>query len=360
MKTRNIIAAAIMLATLISCDTYYHVNSTISKDGSMSREIYAKADSSDMANRRWSNVYLFDTEGWVIEIMDSAAKYSTYDGNEYSLNIKAYRNYGKVNGKLVSASNDVPFLENILAPKETVKKKFGWFYTYYTYEALYTQIKPNLPVPIDKYLTEEEQKIWFDDWDKSPENMNGAEIYIRMADIQEKFTRWINNCQFAISLNIIAELDSTVCQKQYSKLIKEEGELLFKSIPHLLPNKDDYSTESVCKAFDKYFKTDCFSKLYEENNDKIDKYEESEYKIFDIALYHQKHTMNMPGKVYSSNVTIADSNKAEWNIDAYRLLNNDKTVILKSKTINYWAFIVTFAILLIPAILIKGKKNKDR
>lgn len=357
MKTENIAAALILLTALASCDTYYHVNSTISEDGSMNRQIYASADSADMAQSKWNKVYLFDTEGWIIEKNNPESKYSTLDGNEYTLNVKASRCYSKVDGKLVAVSENIPFLENILAPHEKVKRKFGWFYTYYTYQAVYKQIKQELPIPLDKYMTRKEQEIWFDDWTDSPRNMNGAEVYIMTSDLQNKFTKWINNCQFEISLDIIAQLDSTTYGGRYGRQIKEQSDLLFKSVSHRLSDKDDYSSEQVCIALDKYYSTDYFSKLYSENEITIAKNEETEYRIFDIAFYHQKHTMTMPGKIYNSNVAIINPSKAEWNIDAYRLQNKDKIIILKSKTINYWAFIVTFIILIIPVFILKIRRN---
>lgn len=356
MKKPNIITAAILVFLMTSCDTYYQANSKINKDGSMSREILAKADSSEIARKEWSSIFMFDTENWNIGETVPEVKYRTAGNGDYTFNIKASRTYDIIDGELSYVNDSIDGLKNILAPKEKVNKRFGWFYTYYEYNAQFSRLKLKLPVDIDKYLTDWEQKIWFENINELPDGSNGIETYMILSDIQNKFDRWTAHCQFSISLGIIMEIDSAEYAGKYHNELAGEEDILFRNISQLVNDKDNYSVNEVCDAFDKLFGTAYFSRLLSENSEYANKAENERSMIFNIANYHQKFVMEMPGKIYKSNVRQTSDNQTEWMMDAYRLINSDSEISVKSRTVNYWAFAVTIVILLLPVFLLRKRR----
>lgn len=357
MKNKIIVFAAVSMLLFASCDTYYQVNSVINKDGSMYRETFANADSSKIAQKQWNKIFVFDTEEWNIGKTDSVIKYRSDIEEDYLFNVVASRTFDNIDGVLFKVGDSVQGIRNIFAPEEKVKRWFCWFYTCYYYSAIFNKMDIELPVDINKYLTPEEQHLWFDETRDICNGTNGIETYMMLSEIQNKFDKWINHCQFSISLNIIKHLDSIKYGGSFQQSLAGKDDLLFNETCNLSEDKNDYSVNAVCESLDKYFDTTYFSILYSENMDYANVAENEKSRIFDVATYHQKYILTMPGKIYKCNMEQYGNDNVEWDVDAYRLMNNDIVITVKSKTINYWAFAVTIIILILPVVLFKRKNT---
>lgn len=357
MKNKIIVFAAVSMLLFASCDTYYQVNSVINKDGSMYRETFANADSSKISQKQWNKIFVFDTEEWNIGKTDSVIKYRSDIEEDYLFNVVASRTFDNIDGVLFKVGDSVQGIRNIFAPEEKVKRRFCWFYTCYYYSAIFNKMDIELPVNINKYLTPEEQHLWFDETRDICNGTNGIETYMMLSEIQNKFDKWINHCQFSISLNIIRLLDSIKYGGSFQQSLAGKDDLLFNETCNLSEDKNDYSVNAVCESLDKYFDTTYFSILYSENMDYANVAENEKSRIFDVATYHQKYILTMPGKIYKCNMEQYGNDNVEWDVDAYRLMNNDIVITVKSKTINYWAFAVTIIILILPVVLFKRKNT---
>ena len=69
------INVSVLLLVLASCSTNYRMTTCVYKDGRISREVYAKADSAFLAGNRSGNPFLFQLgDRWMVENLDSCVK----------------------------------------------------------------------------------------------------------------------------------------------------------------------------------------------------------------------------------------------------------------------------------------------
>ena len=143
-----------------SCSTYYNYMTTdIRKDLSAVRTVYAQADSAYLAGNTDNSPFFFRTDSlWTTGLVGEPFTKNFYDETK-ELNAFASANLGSASGNTMTAADESLEGNPLLAPEESVIKRFRWFYTTYTYKAVYRQIT-GLPVPVSEYLDEKEQDMF--------------------------------------------------------------------------------------------------------------------------------------------------------------------------------------------------------
>ena len=141
MKTNNLIVAIVILFSMASCQTSYRMVSRIKTDGSLYREVYAYGDSAFLAGDRAENPFLFqiDSDTWQLVGLGSSIKFNFW-GNEQELNVKVCRDIPGMSGEYFEVSDTKEYAAPLAVPQEILEKKFRWFYTYYSYKAIYSEL----------------------------------------------------------------------------------------------------------------------------------------------------------------------------------------------------------------------------
>ena len=188
MKTNNLIVAIVILFSMASCQTSYRMVSRIKTDGSLYREVYAYGDSAFLAGDRAENPFLFqiDSDTWQLVGLGSSIKFNFW-GNEQELNVKVCRDIPGMSGEYFEVSDTKEYAAPLAVPQEILEKKFRWFYTYYSYKAIYSELPDKGPVPLDRYFSDEERQIWFRGDENAFAGWNGIELNNRLDDIENKF-----------------------------------------------------------------------------------------------------------------------------------------------------------------------------
>ena len=341
MKTTNIVAALFVALIVASCGTDYRMVTTLNRDGSAIREVYAKGDSAFMSGNISSNPYLFDIKsGWEIVRLDSAMKYNFF-GKEERFNVKVSRSASSIDlfSKELSYDEDKkPFT----APEESLTKRFRWFYTNYTFTGIYKKLNYNTPVSIDKYLSKEEQNLWTRGNFSIYSVMNGIEMNDLLSEIEEKFLDWYYRNCFEISLNCIKKLSGEI-------IIETDKDNIYDLIVEQKP-EGDISPERVCKALDSYYRTTHFTELYKKSENNIDQEFERATSIVNIINNTISYELIVPGRVLFSNSPVVDSNTLTWKVDGIRILFDDYTLTAEYRVANRWVFILS-GLILITAIV---------
>ena len=339
MKTIKIIIMVFVAVLTASCSTYYRVVTTLDQHGSAVREVYAWGDSAFMAGNPDHNPYLFDiSSGWDIVRYDSAIKYD-YFGDKKKYNVK-------ITGKASSIdlfSREVSCKENVrsfVSPEETLTKKSGLFYTTYTLTAVYKKLSYDSPVPINNYLTKEEQKLWTRGDFSSYGGMNGAEMADMLNGIESKFMDWYSRNCFEISLNGIKNR----VDQNFSETDKDR---IYKQLVEKEEREADIVPEKVCNVLDAFYKTDRFSKMYKMNKESIDRDFEDAMSIVNVLGNTISYELVLPGEITTANVPIESSDSIRWKIDGMRILLDDYTLSVEYRVKNSWAFILCGLILII-------------
>lgn len=355
MKTNKYLLTTVLVlivVSLTSCGNYYRMTSRIHKDGSMYREVFALGDSAFMAGDMSHSPFFFSIDsGWKLTRLDSTVSFNFW-GEQLNLNTKVSRTLSQVGAPCFETMQGKEYMKPLVMPQETLKKHFRWFYTYYTYKAVYEELPDKGPVPLDRYMTKEEQQIWFKGDKQACAGLNGMELNSRLDDIQSSFWQWYNRSQFEFCCETINEFVSLQKEKeQFIDTLNACKEAVYKKyFTDKHSEMEDISLEAVCKRFDEQAKTAFFMALYRDNKAKMEAEIEERTKVVQLFDYTIWFEVSMPGNVLAINESgIQQKDDAiVWKVNAFRLLSGEYVLQAESRTVNYWAF----AISILLAILV--------
>lgn len=353
MKTRDILVTAAAAVCLTSCETYFRTCSVVNGDGSLSREVYAGADSATVAAGGYDRVFPFALDGWSVQPLDTAVTFVTGDGTR-AFTVKAARTFGKVDGEVYAPGSNALWEQcrPVMVPAERVEKKFRWFYTIYEYTAVFDYAdRPDIVSP-DKYMTREEQLMWFRSEGLAPCGQNGMEMRVQLDDLNDKMWKWFNEVSAVYALEVLAALDSVSGGGEYAGRLAQLRDSIVPVVLRYKPDAEIVTVEEVVPVLDRYYSTDHFSALYAANSKLIEeKYSAGPDGVFDKALIKQEFRVSMPGQICGGNAPVVDGNTAVWRMDLYRLVNGSYTMQVVSRVPHYWAYVLTIAVIAVLAVL---------
>lgn len=340
----------VLLLTFTSCGGYYKMTSRINRDGSMVREVYASGDSAFMAGNHKRQPFLFRIDsGWELTKLNPAISVNFW-GEEHSMNVKVSRHLPVVGKECFQTLEGKEFMRPLVVPKETLNKKFRWFYTYYTFEAIYSEMSTKGPVPLSRYMNAEEQQLWFRGERTAFEGWSGMEMKNILDELDRKFWNWFTRSQYEVSWEILCHFES-LQQRDTTSLsrLKESKENVFKTMSGKegLGDLDRGTPESVCNYYDKFGGTSHYSELYKANKEAIDAMFEQKAQITELAGYVIRYELSMPGELLVTNAPSQIEGMLAWRVDVMRLLESDYQLTAESRVPNYWAFGVTFLFIVV-------------
>lgn len=323
-----IICPAILLLAASCTSNYYRSVTTPTHGGLLLREVYASADSAFLAGDRSHNSYPFDIgPEWDVAALDSVVEYD-YFGNKNSYNIKATLTASR-------SDNSGPF-----APQETLKRKFHWFYTHFSYTCIYRQLRYDAPVPVSDYLSDEMQRLWTQgDW-SGYRLLNGSEMSEMLSEAEEKFMEWYSRNLFELSLRALdARLQGRV---EYA-----DRDTIYK---RLAEDDEEISPKTVCRALDGFYRTVDFSNVYLADRDPVDRRFDRSTEVLNMFDNLISHELRIPGSLVETDAPLVGPGLLRWKVDAMRILLGDYTLRAEYRTPNVWAF-VSSGIVLVAALL---------
>lgn len=344
MKTINLYITLCLLSLLglNSCNIHtYKMTTKVNKNGLIHREILAVADSAYLAGDKSSNPYMF--------ALDDSWKEEKIDEDKFNVKIsKDFRNFNEV-----SAKKNLDLLAN---PKESLSKKFRWFYSYYTYNAVYSSFNDKIPVSIDKYMTDEEQKMWFQGDFTAYGGMNGIELKDELDNVEDSFWKWYADNMYEMNYKAFEDVLKKQSSPFLSKITIAKDSIFKKNVEFI--KKNDLTPVEFSTLLNKHFNTNYFATFYEENKNSIDTlYKENSASmevlnsLFENVIIYQ---LIMPGKLITTNAPTYNTDTLVWNVDVARILTDDFELYAESKQVNTWAFIIT-GLLIIAAVFSVAK-----
>lgn len=302
-----------------------------------------------MAGNMDHNPYLFDLgPDWEIIRFDSVSSYN-FLGKEKEINVLIKKEFPSIGSFSMETCVDEG-VNSLAAPEETLIKKHRFFYTDYTLTAVYKKLDYDMPVAIDKYLSEEERRVWNQKGFSGYEVMNGMELKNMLDDIETKFMEWLSRNCFEISLDNIGkwsdvEILDADKEQIYSLLVKKHQEIYI-------------DPEAVCKALDDFYQSDHFSEIYRTNRKSIDE-------GFEDVLPIEKdnvisYELLLPGKMITTNAPVVNSNSLVWKVDGMHILFDDYILTAEYRVMNVWGFVIAAFILImavVSTILMLRKKK---
>jgi hypothetical protein len=322
MKTNQIILGIISLILTSCFSENYRIITHVDRDGSCRREIRTTADSIP-------GLFPYDlASGWEISQTDTVVNEHLSD--KVKKNIKVGKKFGSVDALSSGLRRDIHFP----TPKESLKKRFRWFYTYYAFTAVYPEISEKGHVSMDKYLNKNEQKLYLRGDLSAYRGMSGMELKEALDDIEKRFMKWYSRSLYEESFEVVQHYLSvnpplsSVKDTLFSIHEKQLGEM---------PGISD-----VCRMLDKYFATDRFSKLYAGNGAEMDNMLEERAKVTDELMnFDIRYERTLPGKIITANTDLQNDGVLAWKVNLFRFLADDYTLTAESRAVNVWTFVAT-------------------
>ena len=336
MRTsKNIILGTICFVLTSCVSSNYRIITHIDSKGSGWREIQTTTSKTDTL----SKLFPYDLSySWEISQTDTVV--DEHLSQKSKINVKIRKNFNSINDLSAGLRSDIIFP----TAKESLKKRFRWFYTYYDFTAIYPELTEKGCVPLENYLNKSEQKFYLQGDMSAYKGMNGIELKEELDDIETRFLKWYNRSMYEESFDVILNYSEanfrpkllTAKDSLYSVLEKQ--------------NIEQSSVRDVCMALDKYFSTDIFARLFHENEHEMNNMLEERLKIVESLLeYSIQYELTLPGKIMSSNTDLQNDGVLKWNVNLYRFLSDDYTLTAESRKMNLWAFAVPLLLIIFSA-----------
>jgi len=334
MRTKKVIISILAILLATSCETPYRMVTTLKPNGKVHREVYDFERGEGFKHKTTADQFLFHiTPDWKIYQFDTVVTYNFFGEKlEYRMKISKEAN------SIEQFSREIQYDEeyrSFAKPEELLVKKFRWFYTYYSFKAVYKKMKYEAPVPIGNYLNEEEQKLWTQGNNSNYKVMNGFEMYNHLNEINKNFMEWVSRNYFEISFEAIKK-------RTTGYNLDTVKENLYENI-----NKDgDIKPKTVCSVLDSLYKTIYFSELYKTNKEALDKEFETETAVLNLVGTTIRYELVIPDRLIKTDAPIINSDTLIWKVDGMRLLFDDYTLTAEYRTPNTWTFVISGLIVL--------------
>jgi hypothetical protein len=362
MKSATLISTLSVCLLITSCVSNDEMLTVINPDGSCYRAFTRNADSAFMTgDTAKSNPFPIEIdENWKITWTDSTASvHNEWPVKDRNLNTGSQRL--KIMATARRDFNSVQDMaENFrfkksdswrdMKPVYTLDKKFRWFYTYYTYKENYPKVKTFDKVDFSKYMTNEEAEFWFTGKPDLLKGMNGVEIREYIGDLENKYNMWFGKNVWDIEFEELLKNYDSMPGKPVDKvrLVSARDSIFEKYYADSDHENHDLDME---KSLNSYFKTTKFSKLWENENSPMKKFEKNGYNLEFINLFgvSYEYKLMLPGKIIQPNNAILHGDTLVWKLDAYRMVYSEYAISAQSRKANVWAFILS-ALVVVTAV----------
>jgi hypothetical protein len=338
MKPQNIIISIILLLVLVfSACREITVTTKVNRDGTFTRIITVTGDSGEVnytslpfpIDGSWQKSFSKDTLG--------EDKYVT----TYT---KTYRTSDELNAEM---ANDTSWHKQIKR-EITVKKRFGFFYSYLRFSEIYKSVSPFSHVDYRDYLTGEDL-----DW------ITGTRIPVTPADsvmkqsVDDKMDQFFEKAAFD---EVEAIMRDGILKLNDPSLSPESISAYHDSLSVKINSPDIKDGNQIIDFYREWSGNEAFGQLKKLEppifNDFMQKFE-------DLDLYIQlegyTNEVEMPGLITATNSSALNGNLARWALEPTSFILTDCEMYVESRVINYWAFALAGAVVLLLLVLLAVK-----
>jgi hypothetical protein len=335
MKIYQIIGCIIINITFTSCfQENYRMITRVERNGSCQAEIHGESDTL-ISPESYS-------PGWKIAQTDTIVE--EYLSPKNKNNFKLSKKFKSVE----ELSADATRQQFCPTPDESLKKRFRWFYTYYTFTAVFPEVTAKGRVPMDLYLNKEEQKFYFQGDMSAYHGMTGYEMKMELDEIESRFMKWYARSVYEESFDIILQYavadfrselpvikDSLYAIRE--KLIMEDCNTMFQE-PQIV---------DICMWLDNFFDTNRFAEQYATVGEKMEEMLREKRNVIDeLFKFEIQYELILPGRLVSANANLQNEGYVSWNISMFKFLADDYVLTAESRTANIWTFAVTLLLVL--------------
>lgn len=340
MKTKQIIISFFISILFFSSCREIKIRTIVNKDGSFTRMIVITGDSSEVIKKGLP--YPID-ESWKRELLRD-----TTDQDNFVLTYtKSFKNSDLLNQEI---SQDTGWRKK-LNRSILVEEKFGFFYSYPTYTETIKAANPFTILDYKEYLTKEDM-LWITGKKLALNSSDSAKI----EDADKKADAFIEE---AFTSELIAGLKKAIEQLNNPAVSPDLVEIYRDSIVVKVDEYDYNTTLEFVDFLAEWSNNDEILKLKEINTDTFEKLDNTIKLTLDVlSMESYKVFVEMPGIITETNSLSTKGNQVQWNVAATSILFEDYNLIVESRIVNKWMFVIAGIVLLSLFVLIIFKSRK--
>ena len=340
MKARYYIYILATLLIFLSSCREISVSTIVNEDGSFTRIITITNDS-DMPGEQ-------DLPYPVDETWERSEDRDTTGGGVFTVTYtKTYENSDLLN---VELEQDTGMLK-VLNRNITVDKRFWFFNTYLVFEETWKSANPFNQLDYSDYLSEEDH-LWISGHKLAVTDSDS----IKLEEAEKKMENYLKeSLSFVISNELIKGLEAL----HLSELKGEVSDLYHDSILVHLESWDFDSSSEFIDLLALWNGKPEILDMHTNNTllfDQIDKDIELLEGILMMESFQSY--VEMPGIITETNSSSFKGNQVSWTISGESFLLKDNTMIVESRIVNTWAYIVSGIVLLILIVLLVLKSRR--
>ena len=341
MKTRHIISLLLIILFSLSACREINVTTKVHKDGSFTRIITITGDSSSVFEPGLP--YPIDAT-WEKKV----AREDSTDASDYILTYtKTFKKSKELNAELKSDTG----WRNQLDREIKIRNRFGFFYSYPVYREVCKASNPFTSLNYAEYLSAEDIQ-WLSGYKLAANSIDSAAL-------EEAGDRADLFLEKAVAQEVMQVLKIGLMQLndpgldpadviQYKDSIESKiNEWSFDSLGTFIDYYREWTNQpEVLKLHD--LDPPLFNAL--------DKKAELLVNIIGMDFYVQ--TVEMPGLIIETNAPSISGNTVNWNVDVMSFLFQDFEMLVESRVVNTWAFIVAGIMLLTLIVVLIWRVKK--
>ena len=233
-------------------------------------------------------------------------------------------------------------VDNIKA-NSTLEKHFKWFYTDYTFSESFVYDGPALfPIPLDRFLSADTVSFWFTGQPDLTQGLSGAEAKVQLDNIEKKINQWTNaNWFYEICNVIIANYDMIqnppVSKERFSSM---RDSLVMQPCVLNADEEDIKKAGGYYAQFERTFQSDAYTQF-------LKTYEGGFEPYVQLLSFGNNYDLKMPGAVIDAGIGQYDGEVIHYRLGGEQMIPGSYTITATSRVTNFWAFVVTFLIVLI-------------
>ena len=337
MKAKQLVVILVWLMMLLSACREINVRTTVNKDGSLTRVITVTGDSSEAFKKELP--YPVDGSWAMTSKKDTAG-----EGRFIVTYTKTFNSAEELQAEIGQDTSWFRQLERHTG----IGKRFGLFYSYLEYIETYAAANPFTALPYQDYLTPEDYL-----WVTRRHPVMSASDSTKRSDAEEKVMDYL-------VASAAAEVEKTLAEG-----IRKLGD------PSLDSLKMDEIHGRIAEVLSKGNFMD--EKMWTDSlriwtgNSAIDRLGEIQPPLFrdfiqKARLLEQLLIMEefrveteMPGLITATNSSMLHGNRVSWDLFPMEFLLEDYSMVVESRVINVWAFVLAGVVVLGLLVVLTAK-----
>lgn len=341
-SSRIVIGAFLLLSGFSGC-LDVETTTTVNRDGSLTRTVTFVGDSGTVYR---GNYPLTIDSSWKSSIRQIDAKKWEFSATKTFPDVR----------RLNEATAAIP--NKTLPVSIALEQDFLWFVTDYRYRETYGRWAPFDNVPLTDFVSQAELELARKhEVDDEPYNTRGDSL--ALADAGDRFEKWdarnIFESWFGTYLEGVKRTGDALLNPESVIGKKEE---LFEASRQPI-GQDKFDTLSV--IFGKVLKTRLWPKILGANKEAFDRLKARLDFRAAISANTYKVNIAMPGIITETNARSIEGNTVKFSDFMQLAYTGDYEMWVTSRTINWWAIIVTAVLIIGGAVaMVVSRKRKGK